>query len=42
MQENAMTIIVRESKNACRLSLSLILLLATVSTATAGSTNLAD
>jgi pimeloyl-ACP methyl ester carboxylesterase len=32
-----MTIIVRESKGACRLSLSLMLLLATVSTASAGS-----
>ena len=32
-----MTIIAGESKDACRLSLSLMLLLATVSTATAGS-----
>ena len=32
-----MTIIARESKDACRLSLSLMLLLATVSTATGGS-----
>ena len=32
-----MTIIATELKDACRLSLSLMLLLATVSTATAGS-----
>ena len=32
-----MPIIVRESKDPCRLSLSLMLLLATVSTASAGS-----
>jgi hypothetical protein len=37
MRENAMTIIARESKDACRLSLSLMLLLATVVTANAGS-----
>src|SRR5262245_60533250 len=37
MRENAMTIIAGESTDACRLSLSLMFLLATVSTATAGS-----